>query len=265
MPGILGNRELDGYDDLQVLENERGDSMKASADRYNELFPDNMSKTRAFDKIAERYYYGNFGMMQKSDFETLMFSIYIEQILAKSEDDVNTYSDYELSKLLGISRAKVSNLKVKKQWQYPREFVWQEVFCKSCANARYIDGKIKIHIPDINLYNEIQNAIETNGGFVEVQRNRNLLQVTPESFLDIMKIVAGKDGAKAIEDALQKHQRENKEITDNIEKESFGKRTKGFLRDVAIEGIKGVATSLINPMGIASYIFSAFKAVANLF
>ena len=31
------------------------------------------NKAKAFDKIAERYYLGNFGTMQKSDFEVLLF------------------------------------------------------------------------------------------------------------------------------------------------------------------------------------------------
>lgn len=57
--------------------------------------------------------------MQKTYFETLLFSLYLDHILDISEDDMNTYSDYTLSKYLGITQSKVSNLKVKKELQYP--------------------------------------------------------------------------------------------------------------------------------------------------
>ena len=82
--------------------------------RYKELFSEE-DKARAFDKIANQFYAGNFGTMAKSDMETLMFSIYIEQILSKSEDDFHTYSDFRLAKELGIAQSRVSSLKVKKQ------------------------------------------------------------------------------------------------------------------------------------------------------
>ena len=84
---------------------------------YNELFNTLESKAKAFDTIAEKYYFSNFGSISRSDFDTLMFSLYIEQILFKHQDDFSAYSDYTLSKQLGITQTKVSNLKVKKQCQ----------------------------------------------------------------------------------------------------------------------------------------------------
>ena len=84
---------------------------------YNELFKDE-DKVKAFDKIAEKYYFSNFGSTSKTDFETLMFSIYIEQLLKKNQVDYNAYSDYTLSKQLGITQSKVSNLKVRKEMLY---------------------------------------------------------------------------------------------------------------------------------------------------
>ena len=48
-----------------------------------------------------------------------MFSIYLDGIMEHEEINMTAYSDYELSKLLGITQPKVSNLKVKKQLTYP--------------------------------------------------------------------------------------------------------------------------------------------------
>ena len=158
-----------------------------SRERYNELFSDDTIKAKAFDKLAAAYYLRNFGQMQKTDFETLMFSLYLDRILDESEEDMRSYSDYTLSKLLGITQSKVSNLKVRKELLYPYErFDWRESLKRVIEHARYEDGKIKIPIPDKNLFLEIKNAIEESGGYIETQLNSSLLQIRPEYFVDLM-------------------------------------------------------------------------------
>ena len=42
-------------------------------------------KIEAFDKIAENFYYKNFGQMSKSDVELLMFNIYTKCLVEKSK------------------------------------------------------------------------------------------------------------------------------------------------------------------------------------
>lgn len=121
-------------------------------DRYSILFPDEKSKAEAFDKIAEHFYRKNFVTMSKTDMETLMFSIYIERILNIDETEYTEYSDYTLAKELGISQAKVLNLKIRKQLQYPREYDWRTAFERISDRARYENGKILMQLPDINLY-----------------------------------------------------------------------------------------------------------------
>lgn len=152
--------------------------------QYNEYFPDEKTKAEAFDKIAERYYYANFGTMSKSDFETLLFSIYLERILEKHEENINMYSDYTLSKLLGVPQSRISSLKVRKELLYPYEkFDWKKSFERISDRAIYENGRIKLFIPDRNLYLELKNAIEMSGGFIEVQLTTNLLQVPLSYFL----------------------------------------------------------------------------------
>ena len=66
---------------------------------YEQLFSndageeDVVGKAKAFDQIEEKYYFGNFGSVEKSDLDVLMFSIYIERILNKSQDNFSTYCD----------------------------------------------------------------------------------------------------------------------------------------------------------------------------
>ena len=107
--------------------------------RYDELFPNLEEKAAAFDQIAAQFYEGNFGRMSKADLETLMFHLYIEQILKRSEQDFHTYSDFRLSKELGIPQSRVSSLKVKKQLQYPRNFMNRPRLCRQHKKPRVQD------------------------------------------------------------------------------------------------------------------------------
>ena len=154
--------------------------------KYKDLFSDD-AKIAAFDKIAEKYYYQNFGSMSKSEFDVLMFSIYIEQILEKDEENFNAYSDYTLSKLLGITQSKVSSLKVKKQLTYPYEkFEWKRSFERVLKHARLEGNNICVYIPDKNLFLELKNIIEINGGFVDTQLNPKLLKISVGDFLSLL-------------------------------------------------------------------------------
>ena len=173
-------------------------------ERYEQLFPTDSEKAMAFDKIAKQFYYGNFGTMQKSDIETLLFSLYLDRILEQSQDDMQTYSDYTLSKYLGITQNKVESLKVKKELKYPYpQFDWKKSFERISKNAQYENGKIKIHIPDKNLYLEIKNAVESVGGYVDVQLNSKLLQMSPSYFINLVLKIADESEKEALQKTIK--------------------------------------------------------------
>lgn len=192
--------------------------------KYNELFDTVEKKAEAFDKIAEKYYRSNFGATSKSDFDVLMFSLYIEAILKRGQRDFSSYSDYTLSKQLGITQAKVSNLKVKKELLYPHDgFIWQQSLLSISDKALYEDGKIKLFVPDRNLYLEIKNAIEEMGGFVEVQLTSNLLQVRLAYFLDLMVAISEETSRDTLRTNIKKKIEESIKDVTVVEKEPFGK------------------------------------------
>ena len=210
-------------------------------EKYQELFPTDKEKAEAFDKLASEYYFMNFGMMGKSNIDVLMFSIYIEQILKKNGTAVfKNYSDYSLSKYLGITQSKISNLKVKKELLYPYEdFDWKSSFASITKNAVYEDGKIKLLIPDKNLFIELKNAIEENGGFIEIQLTSNLLQVRLPFFVDLLLAVSDESDRESIIKDLKKHAAlKNLEI-EKFEKISFGKalimQTPNMIADILLK------------------------------
>lgn len=202
-----------------------------SKEKYNKLFDTVEKKAQAFDMIAEKYYFSNFGMTSKADVDVLMFSLYIEQILSQGNVDFTEYSDYTLSKLLGITQSRVSNLKVKKELQYPYvNFDWKKSFLKICEKATYSDGKIKLNIPDKNLFLEIQNAIEEKGGFVEIQLNSKLLQVKLAYFLDLFLLVDDSVDRKEI---LRKIKQEKNDSDEKyVEGKTFSEILEGVTGDL---------------------------------
>lgn len=146
-------------------------------------------KAKAFDDIAMLFYDRNFGSSSKSEIELMMFSILMDAMINKYANDngvldYNMSSDYNMGKALGIQPSKVTTLKKNKQARYPVKFNWQESLKKIENNIRYSKEKNKIIIPvrDPNLYIEIKNFIEENGGFIEMQYGSNVIQIRPEYF-----------------------------------------------------------------------------------
>lgn len=211
--------------------------------RFEELFSTDESKISAFNRIAKEYYNSNFGKMSKTDFEVLMFDIYIERLFeVKGDGDFNEYSDYRLSKDLGVTQSKISVLKTKKQLQYPRDFDWQKALSRISKNARYENGKIKLRIPDINVYYEVRNAIEEVGGYVDVSLTSKLLQVSPEYFLDLLEAISGNETRDQLRKELRTEIRKHDSEHEYLDAEPISKYLKKLSKD-AIVGIVGVTAN----------------------
>lgn len=241
-------------------------SEQGSKERYEELFSDESIKARAFDKIAKQYFYSNFGTMQKSDFDVLMFSLYIDRILETSESDMSTYSDYKLSKDLGITQSRVSALKEKKELKYPYpKFDWKKSFERIIENARYENGKIRIHIPDKNLYLELKNAVESNGGIIEVQLNSKVLQLSPEYFIDLMFAISDENDRKNMRKELKKKLDEKNIDTQYFDRKSIGDILKDNSMSVSADIVAGLINSCIPYAGpVISTIFKTmYKKISE--
>lgn len=223
--------------------------------RYRELFNDDKSKAAAFDMIAERYYAGNFGTMSKADFETLMFHLYIERILDLGDSKFSSYSDYRLSKELGVPQSKISNLKVRKQLQYPREYDWKKSFNAISENIRYEKGKFVIQIPDINLFYEVKNAIEEEGGYIEMTLTSKLLQVSPQYFLDLLVITTDNQNKEALKKLLWKEYQKQREEEVFMEKPTFGESIKSLSSTAFKEILRAAVDTGMNVL--AEYALNA--------
>lgn len=161
---------------------------------YDELFND-LDKSKAFDEIAELFYFKNFGNSSKSEIELLMFKIFMEVMIEKSKIpgtnviDYAKCSDYKIGMKLGLIQQRVRNLKVKKEIIYPqKDFDWKEslaLLLKDEKRMHFENGMIRVNIPDPNLYYAIQDYVENQGGYIEMHLNPKILEIKQEYMVQL--------------------------------------------------------------------------------
>ena len=189
-------------------------------------------KIRIFDKIEQHYFARNFGSMTKTDFETLLFSEYIEHRIKNKLP----FDDYSLSKELGITQSRIRSLKERKELKYPYEdFTWQNAFAESVKTAKVDpnDHYVKMIIQDINVMNEIRNFIEINGWYDECSLNRKLLRIPLDCFVEICC------HSDVFDDVFSEDVRKTIRKISRAEDSSV----QIFLKDFSKEGLKSFLTS----------------------
>lgn len=239
---------------------------------YDDLFgKDIEAKAEAFDRIAERFYCHNFGTLSKSDIDLLMFDILLERCIEECHKDdylidYNSVSDYKLARTLGITPQRVRNLKIKKEYVYPTDhFDWKKSFAKIIENEKnvhIVDNKtIKINIPDPNLFLAIQEEIEAEGGYLDIQLNSRLLSVPIDNFMIIIKLICEKeDFDKVCENIIEKYNSINEE--NKIEKRLLtAKQITSIIKDIT--GSINDVTNFISSLMPSNIIANAFSNLIN--
>ena len=190
-----------------------------------------------------------------------MFHFYYEKLIKNCTDangniDFNKCSDYIISKDLGITQQKVKNLKIMNQLLFPNSRSWKDDFCQLISNATYEQStnRIILNSPDPNLFLEIQNYIEENGGFIEKQLNGKLLQIKPEYFLQLVINEETENHKqqiiKQIKDIFKSHNKSDKTFNEK----NIGKS----LLDLGV-GITSILSSIIDIFSPANILGKAFS------
>lgn len=226
-------------------------------------------KIALFDKIDELYFHRNFGCTSKSDFETLLFSEYINSCISQGLPN----DDYSLAKELGITQSRVRALKERKELKYPTHSDnkwWMEALAEAGRNAKYddTDHYIKFIIQDVNVMNEVRHYIESVGWFDEVSLNRKLIRIPLDCFAEIFLNDQSLSGlfTTEVEDKLR-----------NLYKEhSDNENLKNFVGDFSKDGMKSFLMSASKETiclvlqtlpfgGLAKTAFNAIeKVIANM-
>lgn len=187
---------------------------------------------QAFRMISARYFERNFGTMAKTDFETLLFSIYIEHLL----DNNQPFDDYAMSKALGITQSKVRTLKLRKELQYPRaKFDWIKAFADDLKRASFDaeSKKVRVLISDVNVLTELRYFMEKNGWYDEYQLNPRLFQCRVDFFLNIISKLA--EESLSLDDEAERAIKEiEKQTPDGVVKKAL----KDILNGSIVDGTK---------------------------
>ena len=160
----------------------------------------------------------HFGTFAKSDYEILMFSIYLNMLETEPRD-------YDISIDLGIPESKVRSLRVKAQLLYPRkELKWQEELEKALSKGQYDlqDQTITIMIEDPSVLNLLKSIIEETYGVVYKTLNSKHLCLPIESYL-LLAMELEEDRSKALSRLNSKWKEANGEVNE-ITRESFIKK-----------------------------------------
>lgn len=217
-----------------------------------------------YNDISKAYFNRNFGTMSKSDFETLIFSHYIEHYLNSGV----VLDDYTLSKKLGLTQNRVRALKERKELKYPYEnFEWEKAFAENIKNAKYdkLAQRIKIVIDDVNVITEVRHRIEMLGYYDEYQLNKRILQMPLDGFLDLCISLSNEniftDEAKAKIEELKSI--ENVDIQSKI-KEFLLNFTKDGLCDLAKAVPKTLLKTVLGALPFGGYAGIAIDFLAEL-
>ena len=196
------------------------------------------------NRIEESQLFTNrFASFNKSDYEVLMFTAYLDSI---EEDPL----DYDISIALGIPESKVRTLRVKSQLQYPREIKWEEKLTLAIKKGTYdpVQKQITITIEDPSVRNRIKHEVESHYGTANLSFNTKQLILPVESFLIL--------AACAEENTDEVIKKINKELRSfeikEIERANFNNR---FLKSV--NNIGAIVNSLASLYTIGTGIINA--------
>lgn len=119
-----------------------------------------------------------FGSFAKTDYETLMFSIYLEMLDKPARD-------YDISLELGITETKVRNLRVKAQLVYPKPLLCKTELAEAIKKGFFDPDNctLTIMIEDPSTQSYIKNQIEKQQGIVLLGYNPKHLTLPIESYI----------------------------------------------------------------------------------
>lgn len=211
-----------------------------------------IEKIDAFDRIVGNYYDKNFGTMAKADLELLLFSIYLDHY----DKNNKRYSDYSLSKELGITQTRIRSLRERRELKYRNESGdgrwWKDRFASLVQNAKIDEKKyVKVLIPDVEVLIELRYFLEEHQLFDDYQLNPKVFQCRIDVFLEIVRKMGSESDIVFDTQSREKL----KEIEKNCEDAD-----KGFIRTILENGFKEGMEEIVKN-GSLSILKSVLKCV----
>ena len=110
------------------------------------------------------------------------------------------------------------------------------------------------------MFLELKNAIETKGGFIEVQLNKNLLQVRLQYFLDVLVAISEEEDRQKIKDTLENTIKKNNYDINFDKRKTIGQTLANEAPDMALTLIEALVPKEIGVVSaLARHVFNAIK------
>ncbi len=201
-------------------------------------------KIAAFDQIAPYFFEQNFATFGKSDFELLMFHIFLEHL--KTTDKPS--DDYSISKILGITQQRVRSLKIRRCLRYGQAGNWKVELATAALKHPHYSGNdqyITLSFDDPTVMIETQHFIEEKGGFVDFSFNPKLLKMKTYDFAHLMLEIGILENEKEVWKKMREIYRDENGGDVEITRDTFMETIKKGGIDLAKEAITSVVPCII--------------------
>lgn len=152
---------------------------------YREVF----KNEGLFLEVASLYYDKNFGTISKSETDLFMFKILYRKMQDKTGKKP---SEFELAKMLGISKQKIRNMIEKMELKYPIAVntTWQNEVAKLFGTNAFqcggSDEEFLLFIDDVVLRYEIENFLASNYLPTEYTLNSHVITLRKPAVLALV-------------------------------------------------------------------------------
>lgn len=163
------------------------------------------------DDILPLFLNKNFGTVQKTEVELMVFHHYLKHCESLNK----SVSDLSIGKQLGITPARVRNMKLKDYLHQDDDSSWKQKLLNQMNETSFeIKGKdILFVVCDVTLMTELRSFLEENGFVNEYSLNPNLFSCSVDVMLKIWAILSGKEAdivSKSLMDFLEEKDKELK-------------------------------------------------------
>ena len=211
-------------------------------------------KIEFYDKLSDLYFERNFGTMSKSDFETFLFSEFIDNVGyvdGSCRKGFSNADDYTISKQLGITQSRVRALRERKDLKYPKKDPdwWKKEFKNISKNIKIEEGYVKLLIDDVNVLNEARHYIEVRGWFDECSLNKKLFKIPLGCYIELLSDQALED--LFTEDVKEKIEnwngkKEDKSLISNFLNEMTHETANAFFRNATKNAITYILQMILS-------------------
>lgn len=215
-----------------------------------------INKDSFTEEFISRYFDKGFGLVSKSEFELLLF------YLLKKYGNIEKYTPFEISLVLGISETRVKNMMYASALRFSNDKLAHidDDLLALLKKSRFVaEGKrIQFVVPDKFLQSYLNSKMSAIGGYVDYSFNRDVVSVDIGHFSLLLVDIYGQDNV----DKLVKEAKES--IVNATKQPIMGKDIFMALLSAAASGVGGIIPAISAGLSGFNGLIKVVKTVTTL-